>query len=39
LFRSFEQNRTSEQETFLTFIRRHSIDDLRKFAGVRSKES
>jgi ferredoxin-nitrite reductase len=39
LFRSFEQNRTSEQQTFLTFTRRHSIDELRKFAQVTSKES
>jgi len=39
LFRSFETHRSSEQETFLSFTRRHSIEDLRAFTRTAAKES
>jgi ferredoxin-nitrite reductase len=38
LFAAFEQHRLSEDETFLSFSRRHSIEDLRRFAQVPEKE-
>jgi ferredoxin-nitrite reductase len=39
LFQAFEQHRTSEQETFLSFTRRHSIEELRSFAQPARKEN
>ncbi|WP_263384370.1 NirA family protein [Granulicella arctica] len=36
LFTAFDQQRTSADETFLAFSRRHSIEDLRSFAEVDS---
>ena len=38
LFSAFEQHRTSEQESFLSFTRRHSIEELRGFAQIEGKE-
>jgi len=38
LFSEFEQRRSSEQESFLSFSRRHSIEELRGFAQPADKE-
>jgi hypothetical protein len=34
LFAAFETKRSAEDETFLSFTRRHSIEELRAFADV-----
>ncbi len=34
LFEAFDRRRLSEEETFLSFTRRHSIEDLRSFAQL-----
>ena len=39
LFMAFEQHRLSEDETFLSFSHRHSIEDLRSFARITAEEA
>jgi ferredoxin-nitrite reductase len=39
LFAAFEQRRMSEEESFLSFTRRHTIEQLRSFANVAPKEN
>ena len=39
LFRAFELRRSSEEETFLSFTRRHSIEELRSFTTPAGKEN
>jgi len=39
LFRTFESSRSSEEETFLSFTRRHSIEELRSFTIPTGKEN
>ena len=39
LFAAFEQHRLAEDETFLSFSHRHSIEDLRSFARITAEEA
>ncbi|HEY1743016.1 MAG TPA: NirA family protein [Granulicella sp.] len=39
LFAAFEQHRLAEDETFLSFSHRHSIENLRSFAGITAEEA